>query len=72
MSDTAFKTAAYPGYTTNELQVAYLEVSNLIGMGATAEKIQAELDRRYAGSIGDISAMTKAERLRYERTHSVK
>lgn len=63
--DAAFKTAAYPGYTTAELEAAYAKYSGIPGHGETAAKMQAEIDRRFAVSLGDVSVMTAGERLRY-------
>jgi hypothetical protein len=68
MSDSAFKTAAFPGYTTAELEKSYAEKSAIIGYGAHCEKIQAELDRRYAVAAGDVSQMTPGERLRFAKS----
>lgn len=64
MSDAAFKTAAFPGMTTKELEEAYAAKSKVVGYGDVAEKMQAELDRRAAAKAGDVSAMTPGERLR--------
>lgn len=71
MSDSAFKTAAYPGFTTKQLEEMYAEKSSIVGFGEVAEKIQAELDRRYAAKAGDVSVMTPGERLRFHKTGSV-
>lgn len=70
MSDSAFKTAAYPGLTTEQLKAAYIKNAAIIGNGAIAEKMQAELDRRFAVSLGDISAMTAGERLRHYKAEA--
>lgn len=64
MSDSAFKTAAFPGLTTKELEDAYSAKSKIVGYGDFCEKAQAELDRRYAVAAGDVSKMTPGERLR--------
>lgn len=68
MSDSAFKTAAYPGLTTAQLEEAYARNSKIIGHGEICEKMQAELDRRFAVSNGDVSVMTAGERLRYAKS----
>ncbi|ESZ63769.1 hypothetical protein NL532_00025 [Mesorhizobium sp. C120A] len=70
MSDSAFKTGAYPGLTTKQLEAAYAKYAAIPGHGATAEKMQAELDRRFAVASGDVSVMTNGERLRFARETS--
>lgn len=64
MADAAFRTAAFPGMTTNELEEAYAAKSKVVGYGDVAAKMQAELDRRAAVKAGDVSVMTPGERLR--------
>ena len=66
--DAAFPTAAYPSMTNKELEAAYQKYNAIPGYGATADKMQAELDRRYAVSTGDVSVMTPGERLRFNAT----
>lgn len=61
MSDAAFKTAAFPGYTTNELRAAVAE-------GRGNETIVREIARREKALAGDTSVMTDGERLRFART----
>jgi len=68
MANTAFATADYPGYTTAQLQDAYNAKSKIIGFGDVAERMQKELDRRFARDNGDMSAMTPGERLRFVKT----
>ncbi len=62
MSDAAFKTAAYPAYTTAELKAA------IAGGSANSEKMVAEINRRAKRDAGDVSVMTDGERLRHVRT----
>lgn len=68
MSDSAFKTAPFPGLTTSQLEAAYAEKSSIPGFGEVAAKMQAELDRRFAVANGDKSVMTDGERLRFAKT----
>jgi len=68
MADNAFATAAFPGYTTSQLQYAYNAKSKIIGFGDVAERIQKELDRRFARDNGDMSVMTSGESLRFVKT----
>lgn len=59
--DAAFKTAAYPGYTTNQLREIMID-------GRGNNIIAAEIIRREKAIAGDISVMTVGERLRFLRT----
>lgn len=57
MSDSAFATAAYPGYSSQDLL-------RFIAEGRSDPRIIAELVRRERVAEGDVSVMTAAERLR--------
>lgn len=74
MSDTAFKTASYPGYTASELRARCAEIDDMNfpteEVLRTRTLMRIELDRRYRVDGGDVSAMTDGERLRYYRAHS--
>lgn len=63
MSDSAFKTAAFPGCTTQELR-------DIVATGPSQGDltILAEIARREKAIAGDMSVMTSGERLRYIRT----
>lgn len=61
MSDAAFATAAYPGYTLAELVAFVVEGRDTTG------KMLAEIARRERVAKGDVSAMTPGERLRASR-----
>lgn len=61
MADAAFKTAAYPAYTTAELRDY---VSGGFDYNGSAK---AEIDRRAKVAAGDVSVMTPGERLRYSQ-----
>lgn len=75
MSDSAFVTAAYPGYTTAELMVFVAKWRNsmqediLVGdvhiHRAKVTSMQIEIDRRALVEAGDASLMTPGERLRW-------
>lgn len=56
MSDSAFATAAYPGYTTTELE-------SKIAAGNGNDKMVAEVARRAQVVRGNFSVMTAGERL---------
>jgi hypothetical protein len=62
MSDSAFKTAAYPSFTTQQLEafIADPKVSPI-----TREVMEAEIVRRAKVAAGDWSVMTAGERLRH-------
>jgi hypothetical protein len=62
MSDAAFKTAAYPAYTSAEL-VGFIHDENTAD--DTRAKMEAELTRRERVAEGDVSVMTAGERLRF-------
>jgi hypothetical protein len=66
MSDCAFKTAAFPAYTTKELERSVKE--NPLLTDAQRNKMRAELERRMAVAAGDVSVMTDGERLRFAKT----
>ncbi|RUU95885.1 hypothetical protein EOB36_31380 [Mesorhizobium sp. M6A.T.Cr.TU.017.01.1.1] len=59
MSDSAFKTAAYPGYSTGQLRDMVLNKRN--------DMMEAEIARRERVAAGDITVMTDGERLRFAR-----
>ena len=58
--DSAFATAPYSGYTTDQLRV-------MAQTSANAAKMLAEIDRRERVAAGDVSVMTPGERLRHAR-----
>jgi hypothetical protein len=62
--DSAFKTAPYSGYTTDQLRQM---VSNPSSDDA-ARNMWAEIERREAVANGDMTRATAGERLRYART----
>lgn len=59
MSDAAFKSAPFAGYTTKELEVRMINADDV-----TAAKMRAEIERRAKRDAGDRSVMTPGERLR--------
>lgn len=61
MADAAFKTAAYPSYTTAELR------DYIAGGFDYNGSAKAEIARREAVAAGDVSAMTPGERLRHSK-----
>ena len=63
MSDSAFKTAKYPAYTTAELEISIANGRDEFGF------MRAEIDRRAKRDAGDVSVMTDGERLRYARAN---
>ena len=58
--DSAFATAPYPAYTTNELHA-------FVAAGRGNPVMLAEIARRAARDAGDTSVMTPGERLRRAR-----
>ena len=58
--DAAFKTGAYPAYTTAEL-IKWMED----GTAQNPAKVLMELQRRERRDAGDISVMSDGERLRF-------
>lgn len=69
MSDSAFKTASYPAYTTADLRrwlAAHTEGKTLLAAGQY-HKVCAELTRRAKRDAGDVSVMTDGERLRFAK-----
>ena len=60
--DSAFKTAPYSGYTTDQLRQMVSKPS------AKARDMWAEIDRREAVANGDMTHATAGERLRYVQT----
>jgi hypothetical protein len=60
MSDAAFATAAYPAYTTAQLEAAMERGVDDV----TNAKMVAEIARRAKRDAGDRSVMTPGERLR--------
>lgn len=69
MSDAAFKTAAYPGYTTAELGLMIIrhEEGRVTQPAHLLKAIKAEIGRRAKVAAGDTSVMTDGERLRQVR-----
>jgi hypothetical protein len=71
--DAAFKTAAFPGLTSDELKASVRKANDaLLANGPMDANVTAkiiamntELDRRDRVAAGDVSAMTAGERLRY-------
>ena len=61
MSDSAFKTAPYPAYTTDELKKFLAKAQG------DCDVIRAEIERRAKVKAGDTSVMTDGERLRHVR-----
>ncbi len=59
--DSAFATAPYSGYTTDQLRQMVSRPS------ANARAMWAEIDRREKVAAGDMSVMTPGERLRHAR-----
>lgn len=76
--DAAFKTAAYPGLTNEELKAAVRKVNDaLLANGPMDAEVTAkviamneELDRRDRVAAGDVSAMTAGERLRHYKAEA--
>lgn len=70
MSDAAFKTAKYPGYTTAELGVMLIkhEEGRVIYPTKQLADIRFEIARRAKAAAGDWSVMTDGERLRHAQT----
>ena len=66
MRDAAFRTAAYPAYTTAELSRWLKDHTEGKTMLAASQydKVCAELTRRARRDAGDVSAMTDGEKLR--------
>lgn len=62
MSDAAFKTALYPGYTTQQLR----EWAPSRPEGVRRQ-MEAEIARRERRDAVDVSVMTDGERLRYSK-----
>jgi hypothetical protein len=59
--DSAFDTAPYPGYTTDELR-------QMLRTRPGCLPIWDEVHRRERVEAGDVSVMTPGERLRFVRT----
>ena len=69
MADAAFKTAAYPAYTTADLSrwlAAHTEGKSLLATDQY-HAVCNELTRRGKVASGDVSVMTSAERLRHNK-----
>jgi hypothetical protein len=67
MSDSAFKTAMYPAYTTAEL-LASVERKKADGYAPMDYAgMVAEIKRRELVAAGDVSVMTAGERLRHAK-----
>lgn len=70
MSDAAFPTGAFPGYTSVELREyidLYLQGLATGMTDAKAVAMEDEIARRARVKHGDVSAMTPGERLRFNR-----
>lgn len=65
MSDTAFKTAPFPGFTSAQLRAALDDGGR---DRISRDKIETELARRDRIAAGDVSMMTPGERLRFIRS----
>lgn len=68
MSDAAFRTAKYPGYTTAELQKIIEDSKGGNVPGITEDhrfEMADEIGRRAKVKAGDVSVMTEGERLRH-------
>jgi hypothetical protein len=63
MSDAAFKSAPYAGYTTDQLR-------QMASAGGICLPMLDELNRRDRVARGDRSVMTSGERLNHKRTAS--
>lgn len=63
MSDAAFKTAPYAGYTTDQLSDA-AHAATRRDDTATADKMRQEIYRRGRVASGDMTDATPGERLR--------
>ncbi|MDX8492895.1 hypothetical protein RFN29_15055 [Mesorhizobium sp. VK22B] len=61
--DSAFKTAPYGAYTTDQLRRMEKEATD-----ATAIVMQGEIARRERVAAGDVDSMTPGERLRFAKT----
>ena len=72
MSDAAFKTAAFPAYTTADLRRWLAQHTEGQKMLAADQyhKVCAELTRRAKRDAGDVSVMTDGERLRHIRAEA--
>lgn len=68
--DTAFKTAAFPGYTSAELKgfIATAKTDGFYEGDNTYANMERELERRTAVDAGDMAVMTPGERLRFRST----
>lgn len=71
MADAAFKTAAFPGYTTKQLRniIAARKAEGFSDDAQNSSAMRAEIARREAVAQGDESQMTAGERLRFVRAH---
>lgn len=71
MSDSAFKSAPFSGFTTDQLRarVAADERGETNLPDATYNGMVAEIARREAVARGDVSVMTPGERLRFIRAN---
>jgi len=61
MSDAAFQTAPFAGYTTEHLRAVVAHVGADV---ATRNKMRAEIARRDRVAAGDLADATPGERLR--------
>jgi len=70
MSDSAFPTAAFPGYTTADMLgkiAAYLDGTSETMTDAKAVAMEDEIARRERVALGDAASMTPGERLHWVR-----
>jgi hypothetical protein len=68
MSDSAFKSAPYSGYTNAELAKFINDANTSV---YNVAKMRAELERRQQVAQGNVSVMTDGERLRHVRKSAV-
>lgn len=71
MSDAAFRSAKYPGYTTAQLKQVLIDSKGGDVRGITEDhrfEMADEIARRSKVADGDVSVMTSGERLRFARS----
>jgi hypothetical protein len=72
MSDSAFKTAPYSGYSTPQLREFVAKIDDMNNPTLEVQNRRsvmfAEIERRERVEAGDVSVMTDGERLRRVRT----
>lgn len=69
MSDSAFTSAPYAAYTTEQLEqsISIAKADGFYESDNTFAKMEAEVTRRGKVAQGDVSVMTAGERLRFNR-----